>query len=122
MARRLGIDHPLGRMPETTAQARVRALFERHPEITAPQVVAALGTATPYPLYHRRAYALLKECRQSAASRSEVHVKVGWRVDLRTVARIHIARMGAQHPDYTGKQVLKDLVPRPNFVKPRRTR
>src|SRR3984893_8474625 len=32
MARRLGLDHPLARMPETLARTRVRALFEHHPD------------------------------------------------------------------------------------------
>ena len=107
MARRLSIDHPLGRMPETLARARVRAVFERDPEITASRAVAALGRDTPYPLHDRRAYALLKECRWSIASRCPLHQKVGWRIDLRTVARIRIARIWQRHPQYTGKQVIE---------------
>ena len=117
MARRLGIDHPLGRMPERLARARVRAVFERDPEITAPRAVAALGKETPYPLHDRTAYALLKESRLSVATRSPLHQKVGWRIDLRTVARVRIARIWQSHPQYTGKQVIEALGPEPpHFV------
>lgn len=118
MARRLGIAHPLGRMPEGLARARVRALFDLHPDITAPQVVAALGNDTPYPLHDRRAYALLRECRRSVANRCPLHRKVGWHIDLRTDARIRIARIWQRHPEYTGKQLLEALGPQPpRFVR-----
>lgn len=118
MARRLGIDHPLARMPEGLARARVRALFEGHPEKTAPQVVTGLGTDTPCPLGLRRTYALLEECRRSVASRCQLHRKIGWHIDLRTVARVRIARIWQRHPEYTGKQVLEALGPQPpRFVR-----
>src|ERR1700730_14061500 len=41
MARRLGLNHPLARMPEPFARARVRALFKLRPILTGEQVVAA---------------------------------------------------------------------------------
>ena len=70
MARRLGIDHPLARMPESFARARVRALYKLRPDLTCEELVATMGTA--HPLWNRRAYALLKECRRDAAKRSPV--------------------------------------------------
>ena len=107
MARRLGIDHPLARMPETFARDRVRALYELHPNITGAQVIASMGTA--HPLWDRRAYALLKECRRDAARRSPVHKHVGWHLDHRTATRIRIGEMWKRHPEFTGKQVIEKL-------------
>src|ERR1700730_8423054 len=107
MARRLGLDHPLARMPETLARTRVRALFEHHPDLTAAQVVANLVTAQP--LWSRRAYALLKECRRDAARRSPVHNRVVWHLDHRTATRIRIGELWKRHPEFTGKQVIRTL-------------
>jgi DNA invertase Pin-like site-specific DNA recombinase len=107
MARRLGLGHPLARMPEKFARARVRALYEQHPNLTGEQVVANMGTA--HPLWDRRAYALLKECRRDAARRSPVHKQVGWYLDRRTAARIRIGEMWKRHPEFTGKQVIEKL-------------
>jgi DNA invertase Pin-like site-specific DNA recombinase len=107
MARRLALDHPLARMPVKFARARVRALFELRPNITAGQVVGNLGTA--HPLWIRRAYAYLKECRWDAARRSPVHIEVGWHLDQRTAARIRIAELWKRHPEFTGKEVIKRL-------------
>jgi DNA invertase Pin-like site-specific DNA recombinase len=107
MARRLGLEHPLARMPETFARARVRALFKLRPNLTGEQVVADMGTA--HPLWDRRAYALLKECRRDAARRSSVHKKVGWYLDHRTANRIRIGELWKCHPEFTGKQVIEKL-------------
>jgi DNA invertase Pin-like site-specific DNA recombinase len=105
MARRLRLDHPLARMPETFARARVRALFKLRPNLTGEQVVANMGTA--HPLWVRRAYALLKECRRDAARRSPVHTRVGWYLDHRTANRIRIGELWKRHPEFTGKQVIE---------------
>jgi DNA invertase Pin-like site-specific DNA recombinase len=107
MARRLGIDHPLARMPEDFARARVRALYKLRPDITAPQLVATMETV--HPLWDRRGYALLKECHHEAAMRSAVHKKVGWRLDHKTADRIRVAELWKRHPEFTGKQVMKQL-------------
>jgi DNA invertase Pin-like site-specific DNA recombinase len=107
MARRLDIDHPLARMPERFARARVRALFELRPNLTGEQVVTEMGAA--HALWIRRAYALLKECRQDAARRSSVHKQVGWYLDHRTATRIRIGELWRRHPEFTGKQVMKKL-------------
>jgi DNA invertase Pin-like site-specific DNA recombinase len=107
MARRLGIDHPLARMPLELARARVRALYKQHPDITAPQLVATMETA--HPLWERRGYALLKECHHEAAMRSAVHQKVGWRLDHKTADRIRVGELWRRHPELTGKQVMAVL-------------
>ena len=107
MARRLGIDHPLARMPETLARARVRALFKLRPDLTGEQVIDNMGTA--HPLWDQRAWALLKECRQDAAKRSPVHTQVGWCFDRRTANRIRIGELWKRHPELTGKQVIEKL-------------
>jgi DNA invertase Pin-like site-specific DNA recombinase len=107
MARRLKIDHPLARMPESVAWARVQALWKKRPEITGAQLVKGLGT--PHPLDQRRASALLKECRRSAANRSDLHRQVGWHLDHRTATRIRIGAMWKRHPTFTAKQVIARL-------------
>jgi DNA invertase Pin-like site-specific DNA recombinase len=107
MARRLGIDHPLARMPVGLARTRVRALYKLHPRITAPQLIAAMETA--HALWDRRGYTLLKECHQKAAQRSPVHKKVGWRLDHKTADRVRVGELWKLRPDLTGKQVIKRL-------------
>jgi DNA invertase Pin-like site-specific DNA recombinase len=107
MARRLGIDHPLTRIPEKFARARVRALYELHPDLTGEQVIANMGTA--HPMWVPRAWMLLKECRRDAAKRSPVHKQVGWPLDRRTATRIRIGELWKRNPDSTGKQVIEKL-------------
>ena len=113
MARRLGLDHPLARMPEDFARARVRSLWKERPDLTAEQVVATMGT--PHPLDIRRAYAFLKACRLEAARRSEVHRRVGWYLDDRTAVRVRIGAMWKRHPEFTGKQVIETLKLEPHL-------
>ena len=107
MARRLGIDHPLARMPIAMARARVRALYKLKPTVKVDQLVSTMGTA--HPLWDRRAYALLKECHRDAAKRSPVHQRVGWPLDHKTANRIRIAELWKRHPELTGRQMIKKL-------------
>jgi len=107
MARRLGIDHPLARMPAVMARARVRALYKAQPTVKVGQLVAVMATA--HPLWDRRAYALLKECHRDAAKRSPVHQRVGWRLDHKTANRIRIGELWKRHPELTGRQMIKKL-------------
>jgi len=107
MAARLKLDHPLARMPEKLAWDRVRALFEQCPNLTAPQVVANLGT--PHPLDLRRAYAFLRECRRDAAIQSSVHRRVGWYLDCRTATRIRIGAMWKRYPELTARELIEKL-------------
>lgn len=107
MAARLGLNHPLARMPEKFARARVRALWKQRPTITGEQLVADLGT--PHPLYVRRAWAFLRDCRRGAAMQSSVHRRVGWKLDHRTATRIRIGATWKRHPDFTAKQIIERL-------------
>jgi DNA invertase Pin-like site-specific DNA recombinase len=107
MAARLKLNHPLARMPEKLARARVRALFKRYPNLTASQVVAKLGT--PHPLDLGRAYAFLKECRRDAAMRSSVHRRIGWYLDYRTATRIRIGALWKRHPELTARELIERL-------------
>lgn len=107
MARRLGIDHPLARMPEKFARDRVRALWKERPTITGAQVVATMGTAHRLDL--TRAYAFLKACRREAANESPVHRRLRWYLDHRTFNRIRIAELWKRHPELTGRQVVQRL-------------
>lgn len=107
IAARLKLDHPLARMPEKLARDRVRALFKQCPYLTAPEVVAKLGT--PHPLHLRRAYAFLKECRRDAAMQSSVHRRVGWYLDYRTATRIRIGTIWKRQPELTAREVIERL-------------
>jgi DNA invertase Pin-like site-specific DNA recombinase len=107
MARRLGINHPLARVPVDLARARVRAHYKLHPGVTGEQLVAALGAERP--LWDRRAYELLKECHRDAAKRSLVHQRVGWWLDHKTADRIRIGELWRRHPEFTGTQVIQML-------------
>lgn len=107
MARRLGIDHPLAPMPESFARARVRFLYKLRPDLTCEELIATMGTA--HPLWDRRAYAFLRECRRNAAKRSPVHRQLGWHLDYRTVQRIRIGELWKRQPELTGKQVVEKL-------------
>lgn len=107
MAVRLKLDHPLARMPEELARERVRALFKRCPNLTAPEIVANLGT--PHRLDLGRSYAFLKECRREAARRSSVHRRVGWYLDYRTATRIRIGALWKRHPELTARELIERL-------------
>jgi len=107
MARRLGIDHPFAYLSGKSARDRVRALWDLHPNLTAPAVIASMGT--PQPLSLKRAYALLHDCRRDAAGHSRVHSKVGWSLDHRTATRIRIGELWKRQPDLTGMEVIQKL-------------
>ena len=106
-ARRLGLNHPLTRMPEEFARARVRSLWEQRPTITGDQVVAAMGAA--HSLDIGRARGFLKECRRGAARRSQMHNRVGWILGRTTVTRIRVSEMWNRHRDYTASQIMEKL-------------
>jgi DNA invertase Pin-like site-specific DNA recombinase len=109
MARRLKLDHPVAYMPQKLARARVRALWKDQPYLTAPQVVAAVSAGAPRRLDLRRAYPLIRECREEAARRSQIHQKAGWSVDMRTATRIRISELWKRHPEFTAKQIIDQL-------------
>jgi DNA invertase Pin-like site-specific DNA recombinase len=110
MAIRLGIYHPLAFLPRGVARARVRAVWEQHPEFSAEQVAAS--ARVEHPLGMCRTWKLLRECRVAAAKRSPVHNRVGWHLDKFTAARIRIGAIWKRHPEFTAKQVIRRLGPR----------
>jgi DNA invertase Pin-like site-specific DNA recombinase len=95
MALRLGLHHPPGSLRHEVAQARVRAIWNEHPEFTAKQVRASIGLE--HPLGFARTYRLLS----------------GFRTAARSTARIRISAIWRQHPEFTAKQVIKKLGPGP---------
>ncbi len=107
MGLRLGLNHPIGRLRREVALARVRELWNEHPEIIAKQVKANLGLQ--YPLGVLRIYELLKECRRDATKQSSAAMRVGWYLDRRTAMRIRISGILKRHPNFTGKQVIDNL-------------
>lgn len=122
VARRLGMNHPKAVMRIDEARLRVRAIWKQHPGFTAMQVVRSLDPRFRRYLGIRRISLLLLEFRLASAKRSEVHRKVGWRINKRTkpggvgwwideftADRIRIAEICKRYPDYNATQVLKAL-------------
>ena len=109
MARRLGVQLPVGYLQNETVLGRVRALWHEHPDCTAKQAVARCGLELR--LGVRRAEAMLKKVRMAAANRSAVQRQVGWPVDRWTAMRIRIGEIIQRHPEFTGPQVLEALGP-----------
>jgi DNA invertase Pin-like site-specific DNA recombinase len=110
MACRLGLrERPL-RVPRKVLQARVRAIWKQHPDVTTKQIVTTLSSE--YPIGTIQAWFLLRACREAAAKRSPMHRRVGWRLDYHTVYRIRISALWKRHPEITAKQVIKRLGPK----------
>ena len=109
MGLRLGLHHPPGRLPREVARARVHAIWNQHPDVTAKQVIARLGLE--HPLGFSRAWVYLRECRMAAARHSRAHKLTGWQLDGRTAARVRISAIWKRHPEFTAKQVIEKLRP-----------
>lgn len=109
MALRLGIHHPLGRMSWEVARAKVGEIWKGHPDVTAMEVIAALGRE--HRLGINRAWALLRDCRMAAAKRSRSYALVSWYIDGQTAARIRISAIWKRHPEFTARQVIQKLGP-----------
>jgi hypothetical protein len=111
MALRIGLHHPTRRQQREVEQAWVRAIYTQHPDFTAKQVIANMGTE--HPLGFARACTLLRECRMAAAKRSSAQKQIGGYLDCRTDARIRISAMWKRHPEFTAQQVIEKLMPGP---------
>jgi DNA invertase Pin-like site-specific DNA recombinase len=107
MARRLGLTHPLGYLPDNVVHARVQTLWREDPMCTPPQIVARFNG--DHPLGLERAGVVLKRIRIAAAQRYPSYRRIGWRVDRWTATRIRIATILNRHPGYAGHQVLAAL-------------
>lgn len=107
MACRLKLRERTAKVPIEVIQARVHALWKQRPDITAKQVLASLGPE--YPLGFTRAWVLLRNCRLAAAKRSPAQRQMGWRLDRKTAERIRISAIWKRHPEFTARQVIKNL-------------
>ena len=108
-ARRLGLFHPPGIVPQDVIRARVRKLWKENPEITAKQLRATAGL--DHPMGFDNSYRFLKECRAAAADRSALHRARNWKIDHLTYTRIHISEILRGHLKFTVYQVMKKLRP-----------
>jgi DNA invertase Pin-like site-specific DNA recombinase len=88
-------------------QKRVDAIWKSRHDCTASLVVEMLKPE--HSICIARAEALLRTCRKAAAQRSPVQRQMGWRLDRRTAARIRISTIWKRHPEFTAKQVIKNL-------------
>jgi DNA invertase Pin-like site-specific DNA recombinase len=113
MARRLGLDHPPGRLSRARARTRVNELWQQHPDFTAQQIVDNLGLE--HPLGITRAWKYLRECRLAAARRKAAYRQIGWNVDKWTDARIRTWEIWKQHPKFTSDQVCEGLGLKPSL-------
>jgi DNA invertase Pin-like site-specific DNA recombinase len=107
MANRLGLKPLPARVPTRIARARVYEIWKQDPGCTVYEVRERMRF--PQPLGYVRAWALLKACRRAAARRSAVHQQAAWFLDRRTTARIQIAAIWKQHPEFTARQVASML-------------
>jgi DNA invertase Pin-like site-specific DNA recombinase len=97
------------RVPRETMQQRVDAIWRSRPDCTAQQVVQMLKPE--HSICIIRAEAFLRTCRVAAARRSPAQDEMGWRLDRCTAARIRISMIWKRHPEFTAKQVIKNLGP-----------
>ena len=89
MARRLGIDHPLVRIPRKEALARVREIWKQHPGLTVKQVIEKWDR--PHPLGPDLALELLREIWAGTGKRNSVPRQSLGHLHKLTAARIRIA-------------------------------
>jgi len=116
MASRLGLPLPTPRrVRREILQAHVLTLLEQHPDLTTPQLVAAVQPK--YPIGGGLASDLLRHFRRSIAGRSKAQKRLGWRLDRRTAARVRIFAIWNRHREYTAKQVMRTLWPDGRSVK-----
>jgi hypothetical protein len=109
MSARLGISHPIGCRSAKVARERVHALWKADPEITARALRERMG---PRSMSLERCANLLRECRRAPAEQSIVHKRIGWFIDSRTRARVHICAIWERDPRLTARQVLNKVSPR----------
>jgi len=96
-------------LPLALIRTRVRAIWRQHPEFTAPQVIQSLGSERP--VGYARVCALLRECHLAAAKHSPAQKQLRWRLDRWTAARVQVSAIWKRHPEFTARQVLRNLKP-----------
>jgi hypothetical protein len=113
MASRLGLPFPPFPLPSAVLRLRVGEIFKQHPEFTARQITAKLGRERPG---YTRVWKKLRECRLAAAGHSPAQRQMGWQLDGLTAARVRVSAIWKRHPEFTAKQVIKNLGPE-HFVR-----
>jgi len=103
MCCRLGLPYRRGNTPPKILKAHVFAVLRRQPDLTVPQMEERLGPN--YPVSDYRLYALMTSYRRAAFGRNPMQRQLRWPIDLRTAARVRIAEIWKQHPEYTTRQV-----------------
>jgi hypothetical protein len=98
------------RIPHEVLQERVDAIWKSRRDCTGQQVVEMLKPGDSICL--ARACAFLRTCREAAAQRSPAQQQMGWQLDRRTAARIRISTIWRRHPEFTAKQVIRNLGPK----------
>jgi hypothetical protein len=107
MARRLGLNHPLVRIPRKEALARVREIWKQHPGLTVKEVVAKWGR--PHPLGADLALELLREIWAETGERNCAHRQSPPHLTKFTATRIRIVAIWKRYPKLTGKEVVQRL-------------
>jgi hypothetical protein len=110
MASRLGLPFPPSPLPLAVLRIRVREMFNKNPELTSRQLVSKSLGARGFTGY-TRAWKVLRECRSAAAKHSQAQKRTAWQLDRRTVARIRISAIWKRHPEFTARQIIRQLGP-----------
>jgi DNA invertase Pin-like site-specific DNA recombinase len=98
------------RVSRKVLQERVEDIWKLHPDCTGQQVVKMLKPE--YSICLARAWNFLRYCRDAAAKRCPAQRQMGWRLDRCTAARVRISTIWERHPEFTAKQVMKNLGPK----------
>lgn len=107
MASRLGLARPPTFVRLPVLRARVRAVWNKHPDFTARQVIKSLGSQ--HFVECQRVWKILRECRLAAAKYNPTQKRVGWQLDRRTDARVRITAISKRQPALTARQVIEKL-------------
>ena len=116
MACRLGFRDRREPIPPRVLKIRVRAILKQRPDITVMKMMKTLRRE--YPIRDSRACELMRSCRQEVFGRNRMQKRIGWQVDCRTAARLRIAAIWRRHPDFTVRQIAKQVR---NELRPKHT-
>jgi hypothetical protein len=105
MASRLGLPLPRSFVRLPALRALVRAVWKKHPDFTARQVIESLTPA--HFVEEQRVTPILRECRLLAAKHNRLQKLVGWPIDRRTDARLRIGTIWKRYPALTATEVIE---------------
>lgn len=109
MASRLGLCHPVTRVPHAVLEATVHAIWKQHPACDAKEVLQRLSPEHRAITHEGRIRKMLRELRLDLARHSPTQRQIGWAIDRLTATRIQISAMWKRHPEFTAKRVVRDL-------------